>query len=98
MYKEGYLKDSIREEVKRQARNRITTAWYNPVPYRTKDKETGQTLEPQSIYLGEAGGIRPTWEQRVCHVPTYLKAVVGRTIGDIDAETASYEGFTPEFA
>lgn len=94
---EGYLRDLVREENQRQQKNRITTAWYNPVPYRTKDKSTGVTLEPQSIYLGESGGM-PTWNTRVCHVPTYLKAVVGRTIGDIDNETAAFEGFTPEFA
>ena len=95
---EGYLRDLVREEAKRQEKNRITSAWYNPTPYRVKDKETGQMLEPQSIYLGEASGGKPTWNTRVCHIPTYLKAVEGRTIGDIDAETAAYEGFTPEFA
>jgi len=94
---ENYLRDLVREEQQRQQKNRITSAWYNPVPYRTKDKNTGITLEPQSIYLGESGG-QPTWNTRVCHVPTYLKAVVGRDIGDIDQETAQYEGFTAEFA
>lgn len=98
MYGESYLRELAREELKRQQRNRITSAWYNPVPYRKKDKETGVTLEPQSIYLGESSSGKPTWNQRVCHVPTYLKAVVGKNIGDIDPETAAYEGYTPEFA
>lgn len=94
---ESYLRDLVREEQKRFARNRITTAWYNPVNYPTKDKDSGKSLEPNYIYVGEEGG-KPTWDQKVLHVPTWIKLNKGYKEGDIDEDKATYGGYTEEWA
>lgn len=97
MYGDNYIRDLVREEQKRVARNRIQSAWYNPVEHRVRDKETGKTLDPQWVYVGEEGG-KPTWNEKVLHIPTYMKANFGKEKGDVDAEAAKFAGYTPEWA
>ena len=97
MYGDNYLRDLVREENKRAARNRIQSAWYNPVEFRSKDKDTGKTLDPQWIYVGEENQ-RPTWNEKVLHLPTYMKYNFAKEKGDIDAEAAKFGGYTSEWA
>lgn len=97
MYGDNYLRDLVREENKRTARNRIQSAYYNPVEFRTRDKDTGKTLDPQWIYVGEEGG-KPTWAEKVLHIPTHVKLNYAKEKGDIDADAAKFGGYTKEWA
>lgn len=68
------LRRYVDEQFSRLHDDKYTAAWYNPATSPVKDKDnTGNVLEPQTIYVGEIGG-RPTWANPVLHVPTYQKA------------------------
>lgn len=71
---EERIKQYIDQKLARIRDDRIFSAWYNPTKAPHKDKDnTGNVLEPETIYVGEVGG-RPTWEQPVMHVPSYHSA------------------------
>lgn len=71
---EERIKQYIDQKLARIRDDRIFSAWYNPTKAPHKDKDnTGNILEPETIYVGEVGG-RPTWESAVMHVPSYHQA------------------------
>jgi hypothetical protein len=83
---EEKMKKYIDEKLSRIKDDKITSAWYNPTKSLHKDKDnTGNTLEPETIYVGEVGG-RPTWENPVMHVPSYHEAKKLYKEGKINSE------------
>lgn len=97
MYNEEYVRKIVKEEQKRASRRNLVAAWYNPTKDRVRDKDTGVTLEPQSIYVGEEGG-RPTWESEVMHVPTWIGLNDDKKKGLVDEDKAAFGGYTEEWA
>jgi hypothetical protein len=66
---------SVQEQIRLHEKNRVRSAWYNPTTAPAKDTNTGRSLEPQTIYIGESNSGTPTWEEAVLHVPTYVEGM-----------------------